>query len=415
MFAEVITIGDELLIGQVVDTNSVWIGQELNKNGIEVICVVTVRDREEEIIKALDDAIKRVDIVLITGGLGPTKDDITKVTLCHYFHTELVFNQAVFDNVKRILAQRVPINQFNRSQAMVPKDCTIINNKVGTASISWFDKGGKVIVSMPGVPQEMKTAMSEEIIPRLVKQFNTDVIIHRTFVVQNYPESVLAEKLAVWESSLPEVIKLAYLPKLGIIRLRLTARGQDRKKLENVLDVEEEKLRGIIGRDILEEGDINLEKTIGDILKDKQMTLATAESCTGGSIAARITSIPGSSIYFKGGIVAYSIDVKESVLGISSNIIKHYGVVSEETAIAMAKGAMNALHTDCVIATTGIAGPDGGTLEKPVGYIWIAIAVGDNIVTKLQKTNFGRQMNIERAGNNALLMLRELIKLNSRK
>jgi nicotinamide-nucleotide amidase len=410
MFAEIITIGDELLIGQVVDTNSAWMGQELNKCGIEVERIVSVRDREDEIVDALNDAMKRANIVLLTGGLGPTKDDITKLTLCKYFHTKLVFNQQVFDNVKAVLRDRIPMNALNRSQAMVPENCTVINNRVGTASISWFNVDGKVVISMPGVPQEMKTVMSEEILPRLVAKYHTDFIIHRTFVVQNYAESVLAEKLETWENALPEFIKLAYLPKLGIIRLRLTARGKDKKVMENVLDSEEVKLKVILGNTIITEGDIPLEVIVGDLLVKQSKTVATAESCTGGSIAARLTSIPGSSRYVKGGIVAYTVAVKENILGVPSDIIERYGVVSEETAIAMVKGAMTVMHADCAVATTGVAGPDGGTTDNPVGNIWIAVAVGEHIVTKLQKTNRGRQMNVERASNNALLMLRELLK-----
>lgn len=410
MFAEIITIGDELLIGQVVDTNSAWMGQELNKCGIEVIRIVSVRDREEEISETLDDAMKRADIVLLTGGLGPTKDDITKTTLCKYFHTELVFNQQVYDNVKAILRDKIPMNALNRSQAMVPKDCVIVNNRVGTASISWFNIDEKVVISMPGVPQEMKTVMSEEILPRLVAKYHTDYILHRTYVVQNYAESVLAEKLEHWETSLPDFIKLAYLPKLSIIRLRLTARGKDKVVLDDRLDQEEAKLISILGNDILAEGDVPLETIVGNQLAEQHKTVATAESCTGGSIAARLTSIPGSSRYVKGGVVAYTIEVKEQVLGVPSEIINQYGVVSEETVIAMAKGVMKTLQTDCAVATTGVAGPDGGTEKNPVGNIWIAAAVGDRILTKLQKTNRGRQMNIERASNNALLMLRQLLK-----
>jgi nicotinamide-nucleotide amidase len=410
MFAEIITIGDELLIGQVVDTNSAWMGQELNKCGIEVIRIVSVRDREEEISEALNDAMKRADIVLLTGGLGPTKDDITKTTLCKYFHTELVFNQHVYDNVKAVLRDKIPMNALNRSQAMVPKDCVIINNRVGTASISWFNVDEKVVISMPGVPQEMKTVMSEEILPRLVAKYHTDFILHRTYVVQNYAESVLAEKLEQWETSLPDFIKLAYLPKLGIIRLRLTARGKDKVVLDRSLDQEEAKLVSILGNDILAEGDVPLETIVGNQLVEQHKTVSTAESCTGGIIASRLTSIPGSSRYVKGGIVAYTIEVKEKVLGVPSAIIDQYGVVSEETVIAMVKGVMKTLQTDCAVATTGIAGPDGGTEKNPVGNIWIAAAVGNRILTKLQKTNRGRQMNIERASNNALLMLRQMLK-----
>ena len=297
MFAEIITIGDELLIGQVVDTNSAWMGRELNKIGIEVLRIVSVRDREEEILEAIDNAMKRVNIVLVTGGLGPTKDDITKQTLCKYFHTQLVFNEEVFENVKRVLAGKIPMNALNRSQAMVPENCTVINNPVGSASVSWFEKEGKVLVSMPGVPQEMTTVMSESVLPMLHEKFQTDVIIHQNFLVQHYPESVLAEKLEPWESALPECIKLAYLPKLGIIRLRLTGRGQKEEEVKKLLECEKAKLEGILGEDIFSEDDTPLEVIVGELLKKKKLTVSTAESCTGGSIAARLTSIAGSSEY----------------------------------------------------------------------------------------------------------------------
>lgn len=253
MFAEIITIGDELLIGQVVDTNSAWMGRELNKVGIEVIRVVSVRDRADEITEAVDDAMNRADIVLMTGGLGPTKDDITKQTLCAYFDTELVFSEEVFENIKRVLASKIPMNALNKSQAMVPKDCLVINNRVGSASVSWFEKNGKVLVSMPGVPQEMITVMSEEVIPRLRQKFDTDVIIHKTFTVKNYPESVLAEKLESWEEALPKSIKLAYLPKPGIIRLRLTGRGRDKEEVQSQISVEGCKLKYILGDAVFEE------------------------------------------------------------------------------------------------------------------------------------------------------------------
>lgn len=410
MFAEIITIGDELLIGQVVDTNSAWMGRELNKIGIEVLRIVSVRDREEEILEAIDNAMKRVNIVLVTGGLGPTKDDITKQTLCKYFHTQLVFNEEVFENVKRVLAGKIPMNALNRSQAMVPENCTVINNPVGSASVSWFEKEGKVLVSMPGVPQEMTTVMSESVLPMLHEKFQTDVIIHQNFLVQHYPESVLAEKLEPWESALPECIKLAYLPKLGIIRLRLTGRGQKEEEVKKLLECEKAKLEDILGEDIFSEDDTPLEVIVGELLKKKKLTVSTAESCTGGSIAARLTSIAGSSEYFNGSIVAYSNDVKKALLNVSPETLECHGAVSEETVIEMVKGAMKALKTDCAVATSGIAGPGGGTPEKPVGTVWIAAGYKNEIRTYKQETNRGRAMNIERAGNNALLMLRELLK-----
>ena len=410
MFAEIVTIGDELLIGQVIDTNSAWMGQELNKIGIEVLRVVSIRDREEEILEAIDNAMKRVNIVLVTGGLGPTKDDITKQTLCKFFHTELIFSEEVFENVKRVLAGKIPMNALNKSQAMVPKDCTVINNPVGSASVSGFERDGKVLVSMPGVPQEMTVVMTESVLPKLHERFHTDVIIHQTFLVQNYPESVLAEKLEPWENALPECVKLAYLPKLGIIRLRLTGRGQKREEIKTLLDREKVKLEEILGEDIFCEEDTPLEIIVGELLKKKKLTVSTAESCTGGSIAARLTSIAGSSEYFNGSVVAYSNDVKTGLLHVASETLERYGAVSEKTVIEMAKGAMKALKTDCAVATSGIAGPGGGTPDKPVGTIWIAAGYKNEIRTYKQETNRGRAMNIERAGNNALLMLRDLLK-----
>ena len=410
MFAELITIGDELLIGQVVDTNSAWMGRELNNIGIEVLRIVSVRDREEEILEAIDNAMKRVNIVLVTGGLGPTKDDITKQTLCKYFNTELIFSEEVFENVKRVLAGKIPMNKLNKGQAMVPKNCTVINNPVGSASVSWFERDGKVLVSMPGVPQEMTTVMAESVLPKLHERFQTDVIMHQTFLVQHYPESVLAEKLEAWEVALPDCIKLAYLPKLGIIRMRLTGRGHDRKEVETLLNREKAKLETILGEDIFSEEDTPLEVLIGELLKKRKLTVSTAESCTGGSIAERLTSIAGSSEYFKGSIVAYSNEVKKDLLYVSSETLEKYGAVSEETVIEMVKGAMKALKTDCAVATSGIAGPGGGTPEKPVGTVWIAAGYKNEIRTYKQETNRGRAMNIERAGNNALLMLRDLLK-----
>lgn len=410
MFAEIITIGDELLIGQVVDTNSAWMGQELNKIGIEVLRVVSVRDREKEITEAIADSMRKADIVLITGGLGPTKDDMTKQVLCNYFHTRLVFNKEVLANIERVLAGRVPINELNRSQAMVPENCMVIHNPVGTAAASWFEQKGKVLVSMPGVPQEMKTVMKESVLPLLHERFKTDFIVHRTFQVQNNPESVLAERLASWESALPHSVKLAYLPKLGIIRLRLTARGTDQGELEKQLCEEEGKLRSILGEDIFAEGDMPLEIIVGDLLKERQITVSTAESCTGGNIASRLTSVSGSSAYFKGSIIAYSNDVKTSLLQVSPETIRQNGAVSEQTVIEMVKGAMKMLKTDCVIASSGIAGPTGGTPEKPVGTIWLAVGYKNEIRTYLQNIDRGRAMNVERAGNTALLMLLDLVR-----
>lgn len=409
MFAEIITIGDELLIGQVVDTNSAWIGRELNNVGVEVLRVTSVRDRQNEIVDALESAMKRVDLVIVTGGLGPTKDDITKKVLCDYFDTKLVFNDAVYANIKRILGNRISMNDLNKSQAMVPEKCTVINNRVGTAPICWFEANNKILVSLPGVPQEMTTVMSEEILPRLKNMASLGNIIHRTFLVKNLPESILAEKIASWEGQLPDSIKLAYLPKLGIVLLRLTARGTDENVLSDLLNEESLKLKSILGKDLLIDSDSPLEIILGDKLKNLGLSIATAESCTGGSIAARITSIPGCSEYYKGGIVAYSNQVKIDLLEVSPAILSAKGAVSEETVIAMAKGVMKQLNVDCAIATSGIAGPDGGTVDKPVGTIWIAACYKEKQLTLKQEINRGRAMNVERAANNALLLMLELL------
>ncbi|MEG1546321.1 MAG: molybdopterin-binding protein, partial [Bacteroides sp.] len=276
MFVEIITIGDELLIGQVVDTNSAWMGKELNKAGFEVIRITSVRDREAEIIEAIDAAMKRAGIVLLTGGLGPTKDDITKKTLCKYFDTELIRNEMVLENVKRILERsHIAMIQSNLDQALVPQKATVINNSVGSAPITWFDREGKVLVSMPGVPQEMKTVMSEEIIPRLCKQFTLETIVHKTYSVKNYPESILADKLSDWEDNLPQCIKLAYLPQQAIIRLRLTGIGNDKQQIENAIQQEVIKLFEILGDAIFAEEDASVSKLIGDLLRKRQQTLAT--------------------------------------------------------------------------------------------------------------------------------------------
>lgn len=410
MFAEIITIGDELLIGQVIDTNSAWMGRELNKIGIEVVRITSVRDRSLEITDAIDTAMKRVDIILVTGGLGPTKDDITKQTLCEYFHTELIFSEEVFENIKKVLSGRIPMNALNESQALVPKDCIVINNRVGSASISWFERDGKILVSMPGVPQEMTTVMTEEVIPRLRGKFDADVIMHKTFAVKNYPESVLAEKLESWEKALPDCIKLAYLPKPGIVRLRLTARGVDKEVLNTALLQEAEKLQSILGEDIFDEYDLPVEVVVGNLLKNRGLSIGTAESCTGGTIASRLTSVAGCSEYFKGSVVAYSNEVKMNLLGVSSETLNVHGAVSRETVIEMVKGAMKTLKTDCAVATSGIAGPGGGTMDKPVGTVWIAAAYQNEIVTLKQETDRGRELNIERACNNALLLIQKLIK-----
>lgn len=407
--AEIITVGDELLIGQVIDTNSAWIGKELNKIGVSVGRIVSVSDQSKEILEAIDSALKRADIVLITGGLGPTKDDITKSTLCTYFNTELVFDQTVYDNMCSLLSERVLANKLNKTQAYVPKGCTVIQNPVGSASISWFDYQNKVLVSMPGVPDEMKTVMSQEVLPRLRSHFETDFISHKTYVVKNYPESILAVTLEDWENKLPDFIHLAYLPKPGIVRLRLSGENADRNVLDEALKREEKILYAILKKDIMLEDDGTLEEQLGYWLKRFKFTVATAESCTGGRLASKIAAIPGCSDYFNGSIVAYQNSVKMKQLGVRPETLQKHGAVSEETALEMVNGVCQALGSDCGIATTGIAGPTGAVDGKPVGTVWIAVKCGGKVKTHKLGYNSGREMNIERSCNYGLFMLMELL------
>lgn len=405
---EIITIGDEILIGQIVDTNSAWMAVQLNHAGFHVAQITSVHDDEQHIIDALDAALERADVVLMTGGLGPTKDDITKQTLCRYFETKLVFDESVLKDIESFLARRsLPMNELNRSQANVPQFCTVIQNLVGTAPVTWFDKDGKVIVSMPGIPGEMKNVMSLEVIPRLQKQFNTPAIVHKTVIVSGYPESELALKIADWENALPENIHLAYLPTYGIVKLRLSGASEDDLALEFAINQQIASLTEILGSAIVSYEDVSLEVQVGNLLKDKNMTLATAESCTGGNIAHLITSVPGSSAYFNGSVVSYANDVKSNVLGVNAADIKEYGAVSETVVRQMAEGARRLLKTDIAVATSGIAGPDGGTSEKPVGTVWMAVSTSTETVSRLFHFGTQRIPNIERATQAALLMLRE--------
>ena len=379
MNVEIIVIGDELLIGQVTDTNSGWIARELNHIGWEVTEITTVRDRSREITDALNSSFGRVDVVLMTGGLGPTKDDITKQTLCDYFGGKLVFDESVFANVEAIFRRRkLTMNDSTRNQAYVPNMCTVIQNPVGTAPVMWFERNGKVLVSMPGVPTEMKTVMKEVVISRLREYFQDhSSILHRTCLVKDFTESRLSETLSDFEAQLPACIKLAYLPTPGVIRLRLTARGDEESYLQKIIDDEFFKLRTILGSHLFCGSDTTLAGALGSILAERGETLATAESCTGGNIAHEITRIAGSSVYFKGSVVAYSNEVKTRVLNVSSEILSGFGAVSRETVLQMVSGVQRLLSSDCAIATSGIAGPGGGSVEKPVGTVWIAVRYGE--------------------------------------
>ena len=408
---EIITIGDEILIGQIVDTNSAWMATELNTAGFELAQITSVHDDANHIIEALEMALKRADVVLFTGGIGPTNDDITKQTLCSYFDTKLVFNDSVYQNIERLFANRpnYKMNELTKAQAMVPENCTLIQNEVGTAPITWFDKEGKVVVSMPGVPYEMKRAMSVEIIPRLQKQFDTPVIIHKTVQVYGYTESALALKIAEWESNLPEYIHLAYLPNSGVVKLRLSGFLENLLALEFVMNQQLDLLSQLLGNAIVANEDILIEQLLGNLLIASGKTVSTAESCTGGNIAHVFTSLSGSSSFFKGSVVAYANEVKENVLQVNSADIETFGAVSQQVVEQMAVGVRKLLKTDVAIATSGIAGPTGGSDEKPVGTTWIAVCSDDMVVSR--EFSFGklREQNILRATQAALLMLKEII------
>ena len=407
MNVEIIVIGDELLIGQVTDTNSSWIARNLNKIGWEVMEITTVRDRRAEIISAIRQSFDRVDVVLMTGGLGPTKDDITKQTLCEYFGGKLIFDAEVQKNNDLFFERRgLQMNDSTRTQAMVPDSCTVIQNPVGTAPIMWFEKDGKVLVSMPGVPAEMQRAMTAEVLPRLRKRYpDHTAILHKTCLVKDFSESALSEFLSDFEAGLPASIKLAYLPVPGVIRLRLTARGENEEILSRQLDDSFSRLEDLLGKHIFCHRDATMAEALGLLLSYKGLTIATAESCTGGNIAHEITLIPGSSAYYKGSVVSYANEVKVQVLDVDPSTIEKHGVVSCEVVEQMAKGVRRLLKTDCAIATSGIAGPDGAVPGKPVGTVCIAVAVGDRIVSRKYCFENSRAININRVTHTALLQM----------
>lgn len=408
---EIITIGDEILIGQIVDTNSAWMAVELNKAGFQLSQITSVHDDAELIKDALDNALQRADAVLLTGGLGPTKDDITKQTLCDYFDTKLVFNQAVYDNIRNLFRTRPNVmNELTKNQAMVPENCTVIQNAAGTAPITWFEKDEKVIVSMPGVPLEMKKVMSDEIIPRLQQHFKTPSVMHKTVQVYGIPESQLAIKLTDWENALPEYLHLAYLPNFGIVKLRLSGVAEDALKLDFAMNQQIKSLTHILGDSIFAFEDKPIEIILSDKLREKGLTISTAESCTGGNIAHRLTLIAGSSDYFKGSVVAYHNDVKKNMLGVSADDLESYGAVSQQVVEQMVSGVQKITQTDLAVAVSGIAGPTGASEEKPIGTIWISVYSRSGIISrKFQFGNYNRENIIERSTLAALMMVNELI------
>ena len=411
---EIITIGDELLIGQVIDTNSAWMAQELNKVGFDVQYKTTIGDDESDILDAFERAFSRASVVLVTGGIGPTKDDITKKTLCEFFDTSLIFDEKTLATVEEVIrGYNKTLNELTRAQAYVPEKCTVIQNRMGTAPITWFEKERHVLVSMPGVPYEMKWAMSNEIIPRLCSFFSiTDSILHQSFWVKNYSESMLAIHLETFETELPDNIKLAYLPTSGLIRLRLTGKAANKEVLSSQMSEQQRRLEVLLGAEIISEENENLENLLDRLLKEKGLTLSLAESCTGGKLASLFTSIPSCSQYFKGGVVAYSNDAKQTILGVNSVDIEEQGAVSQTVVEQMALGARKQFHSDCAIATSGIAGPDGGTPEKPVGTVWIAVSYKDQLKAQQFLFSKNRESNILRSCNIGIYLLLEQI-LNS--
>jgi len=410
VWAEVITIGDEILYGQTLDTNTQWMGKRLNEIGVKIIRKVALGDQKEEIVKGLNEASRRADIILITGGLGPTKDDITKKTLAEYFDTPLIMSEEILQHITELFTKRnLPMNALNEAQALLPRDCMVIPNSQGTAPGMWFEHDEKVYVSMPGVPYEMETMMSESIIPRLREVFALPVIFHQMIQTVGIGESWLAEQIEGWEDQLPPHIRLAYLPSFGRVKLRLTAVGENRLQLEEDVAAQVRQLEPIIEKYIYGYGDKTLEEAVGELLNETGKTLAVAESCTGGFLAHSITSVPGSSRYFQGGIVAYSNALKTSLLGVSEETLESHGAVSEETIRAMAEGVRERLKTDFGVSTSGIAGPGGGTPEKPVGTVWIAVAGPEETVAKKILLSNNRLVNIRRSTVVALNMLRKLI------
>lgn len=408
--ASIITIGDELLIGQVVDTNSAWMAQELNKWGIRVKRRVAVGDVWDETWQALDEEKKQTDIILITGGLGPTADDITKPLLCKYFNGSMIVDEGARQNVINIFTRlNRPMIERNLKQAEVPDVCTVIPNKRGTAPGMWFEKDGKVFVSMPGVPHEMKGMMETDVIPMLLGKFRFPAIIHRTLLTAGVGESFLAEHIKDFETSLPEHIRLAYLPNYGMVRLRLTATGAEKEQTERDVQTRFETLQSLVKEYMVTNEDEPIEKTTGRILEANNKTMCTAESCTGGYIAHLITSIPGSSAFYKGSVVSYANEIKKDLLGVEAETLQRVGAVSEEVVIQMAKGALAAMKTDYAIAVSGIMGPDGGSAEKPVGTVWVAIGSNQKVEAHKLSFRFDRMRNIQLTTANALNLLRKFI------
>ncbi len=407
MKAIIITIGDEILMGQILDTNSQYIAHRLTNIGVEVTEILSIPDKRDEIYNTVEYAMGEVDLILVTGGLGPTKDDVTKKVLAEYFGSRLVLHPEAMGWLEELLKGRgLAMNEGNKSQALLPDNCRILRNFKGTASGMWFERGWKSLIAMPGVPFEMEHLMETYVVPGLKTKYPHLQLEYRMLKVYDIPESQLAERLEKWEDRLKDGLKLAYLPSPGLVKLRLTAKGDGVKHMEETYGSLKQELAGLK----YTEGEDSIEKQLGELLRNKEMTVATAESCTGGYIAHLITSVPGSSDYFKGSIVSYANEVKTNVLGVKEEDIREQGAVSETVVIQMAEGVKKQLQTDYAVATSGIAGPGGGTPEKPVGTVWIGVATPEKSIARKFTFSFTRERNIAKAAAKALEMLIEEIK-----
>ncbi len=415
MLAEIITIGDEILIGQIVDTNSAFIAKELNKIGVSIYQITSVQDERKHILKALDEAKGRAQVIIVTGGLGPTKDDITKHTFCEYFDDTLVRDPNVLMHIETLFKKYITttkISEINRDQSLIPSKAMALHNAYGTAPGMWMKEGDTVFVSLPGVPFEMKNLIKNAVIPKLMEEFERPYILHRTLVTYGLGESAIAEKIEDWENNLPSFIKLAYLPNLGKVRLRLTAKGTDKELLARKVDEEMQKLHPLIGAIIYGiEDEETLEEVVAKLITSKGYTLATAESFTGGKIAQRITAIPGASSYFKGSVVSYATETKIEVLKIPRELIEKHSVVSEDVALAMAENVQKLLKTDFAIATTGNAGPTKGDSEADVGTVYIAIATPKGVFAHEFMMGNHRERVVQKSVNKAFeLLQKEILK-----
>jgi len=414
--ATLLTIGDEILIGQIVDTNSAFIAQQLNQIGIEVEEIISVKDELYHIIEAFERGIERSNIVIVTGGLGPTKDDKTKTALCQFLDCGLVLEEKVLENIVQLFASRgykKELNNLNQDQALIPEKSAFIQNKYGTAPCLWTKLEDKTIINLPGVPFEMKGLIRDEIIPRLKKQFNQEVIVHRDILVSGIPESDLAILVEDWENEIPDFIHLAYLPNRTSIDLRFTASGDDEVYLQEAIQQQINQFKKVAGQYLISENSGKSQQILGDLLKQKGLTLSTAESCTGGNIASLITSVAGSSAYFLGSVVSYATSVKQLVLGVDKSTINQYTVVSEQVAEQMAKGARNVLNTDLAISTTGVAGPSKGEDKQAVGTAWVSVTNGKQTINKQYFYPYlDREDFIKIISNNALNLAIQLIQNN---